>query len=140
MITFLSLSQITEEKISKLFNENGAFFAFGQKQFEEKRQPGIDYVTLASGLICPKENALKVIEEFDKIHTEGVKEQVFLFGAERIIEAEYFNYETQISGDTAQLKNVLSSYIEFFPELFTEELMERVFKDCFQKAIDNDWF
>ena len=36
MITFLSLSQITEEKISKLFNDNGAFFAFGQKQFEEK--------------------------------------------------------------------------------------------------------
>ena len=140
MSTFLSLTKITEDKFSKLFKDNGAFFAFGQKQFEEKKQPGIDYVTLASGLICPKENALKVIEEFDKIHTEGVKEQVSLFGAERIIEYEYFNHETQISGDTDEVKGVLSSHIEIFPELFTEELMESVFRKCLQKAIDNDWF
>lgn len=140
MGTFLSLTKITEDKISKLFNENGAFFAFGQKQFEEKKQSGIDYVTLASGLICPKENSLKVIEEFDEIYTEGVKEQVTKFGAERIIEYEYFNHETQITGDTDQVKEVLSSHIEYFSDLFTDELMEKVFRKCFQKAIDNDWF
>ncbi len=140
MGTFLSLNKITEDKISKLFNENGAFFAFGKVQFEEKKQPGVVYVTLASGLLCPKENASKVNEEIDKIYTEGLKEQVTKFGAERIIEHEYFNHETQITGDTDQVKDILSSYIEHFPELFTEELIESVFKACFQKAMQNDWF
>ena len=128
MKNFISLSKITEEKITKLFNENGAFYAFSKTQFEEKQQPGINYITLASGLICPEENGIKVIEGFDKIHTEGSKTQVAEFGAERIIEYEYFNHETQITGDTDQIKEVLSSHIEIFPELFTEELMDKVCK------------
>lgn len=140
MNNFISLSKITEEKVSNLFNENGAFFAFGKTQFEEKKQPGINYITLASGLICPEENGIKVIEGFDKIHTEGIKTQVAEFGAERIIEYEYFNYETQITGDTDELKMMLSGHIELFPELFTDEIINKVCKTCFEKAVANDWF
>lgn len=140
MKTFKSLTQITEEKISNLFEENGAFFAFGKKQFDEKKQPGITYVTLASGLICPNENAINVINLFDEIHTNGVRTQVEEFGAERIIEYDYFNFETQITGDIQQVKDGLSEHIKLFPKLFTDELITNICNKCFNKAVENDWF
>lgn len=140
MSTFLSLSKITEDKITNLFNQKGAFFAFSKSQFEEAKKPGIEYSTLPSGLICPKENVEALLKEFEEIHSQGIKEQVETFGAERIIESEYFNHETQISGDNQQIVDLFESYRELYPEQFTIEIIESVCAKCFQKAIDNDWF
>jgi len=140
MSTFLSLSKITEEKINVLFDKNGAFFAFSKSQFEEAKKPGIEYTSLPSGLICPKENVEALLKEFDQIHTQGIKEQVERFGAERIIQDEYFNHEIQISGENQELVDFFESYRELYPEQFSEEVILAVCKKCFQKAIDNDWF
>ena len=140
MATFKNLSNYTDNKISNVLETNGAFYAFSNSQFEEKKQDGVKYVNLQGGLICPKENANNLIKSFDEIYTNAIKEQVQEFGAKRIISYEYFNHETQISGDIEQIKAVLSQYVSLFPNQFTEELINTTCNECFQYAIENDCF
>lgn len=54
-----------QDKISQVLSQNGAFFAFSDKQFNEQKQEGIKYVSMGAGLICPKENADKLNKELD---------------------------------------------------------------------------
>lgn len=55
------LTDYTQEAQTKLFDECGAFFAFGTEQFNEKRVGGVVYYNMGAGLVCPKENAKKLI-------------------------------------------------------------------------------
>lgn len=135
-----TLNDYTDTLTSKLFAENGAFFAFGKTQFEEQKKEGVNYVSMASGMICPKENVTKVLNEFERIFDDAVRQQVADFGAEKIIRHEYFNHETQLTGDNEQVIAVLSTHIELFPELFTEEIILAVCRQCFADAVKNDWF
>lgn len=45
-----------ESKIDVIMKKYGAFWAFGNKQFEEQRQEGVQYCQLYTGLICPVDN------------------------------------------------------------------------------------
>jgi hypothetical protein len=137
---FITLSQLIDDKTKKLYDTLGAFYAFGNKQFEEKRKPGINYVNLQSGLICPKENAKELLDTFDKIFDDAVRKQVQLFGSVRIIHHEYFNHETQLTRDIDKLIDVLEFYTDLYPDLFTEEIIRNESKACFKLAVDNDWF
>lgn len=138
--TFESLKTILDNKSSELFAKHGAFFAFSNKQFDEAKKEGIKYVSLGAGLIAPKDNAKQLVEEWDRLHNESIKQQVEIMGADAIIEYEYFNHETQITCDVSALIDVLESYSDLFPELFTKEKIKQISANCFQKAIDNDWF
>lgn len=51
------------DRIGEVMEQNGAFFAFGTKQFDEQKVDGVKYVSFDSGLICPKENADKLNKE-----------------------------------------------------------------------------
>ena len=135
-----TLNSYTDTLTSKLFDDNGAFFAFGKNQFDEKKKEGVNYVSVGSGLLCPKENAKKVLTEFERIFDDAVRQQVKEFGAEKIIRHEYFNHETQITGDTDQVIAVLGTHKELFPELFTDEIVLEVCRKCFADAVKNDWF
>lgn len=134
------LSDYQEEKQSKLFEETKAFFAFGQKQFDEKKQPGVDYVHLFGGLICPKENAKQLADGLNSIYEEAKRADFAENGNIKIIEREYFNHEIQISMDKQGLVDLMQGYEEIFPGQFTEEIILKVCKDCFKKAVENDWF
>jgi hypothetical protein len=59
-----------KDKISQVLNNNGAFFAFSDKQFNEQKKDNIKYVSMGAGLICPKENA----DKLDKELTQATKE------------------------------------------------------------------
>ncbi len=135
-----TLNDYTDALTSKLFEDNGAFFAFGQKQLDENKKEGVVYVRLASGLICPKENAKQVLQEFERIFDDAVKQQVADFGVEKIIHHDYFNYETQITGDNQQVIDGLATHKEYFPEQFTDEIILKVCKQCFKDAVKHDWF
>ena len=135
-----TLNDYTDTLTTQLFADNGAFFAFGNKQFDEKKQEGVTYVSMASGMICPKENAIKVLTEFERIFNDAVRQQVADFGAEKIISHEYFNHETHITGDTDQVIAVLSTHKELFPEMFTDDAIIKVCRKCFADAVKNDWF
>lgn len=129
-----------ESAQSAAFEKHGAFFAFGNKQFEEKAKPELTYTNMGSGLICPKENAKALMDELDSIYEAAVKQDVEENGAEKIIEREYFNHETQLTGDLTDMLGAISGHREQFPELFTDELIKTVSKKCFDLAVENDWF
>lgn len=60
-----------QDKIGDIIKQNGAFFAFGNKQFDEQKVAGVKYVSMGNGFICPKENADKLNREIN----QAVKEQ-----------------------------------------------------------------
>ncbi len=48
--------------IEKAIKDAGAFWAFGEKQFNEQKVTGIIYAQLGAGLMCPKENVDSLIK------------------------------------------------------------------------------
>lgn len=134
------LSNYMEEKQTLLFNETGSFFAFGNAQFEEQKKEGVKYVDMGYGLICPKETAEKLSKGLDLIYIEAIKQDVEENGAKKIIEREYFNHETQITMDNSSVIGYMSGYAKQFPEQFSADFILSVCRDCFKKAVENDWF
>jgi hypothetical protein len=134
------LSDYTEQAQTLTFERHGAFFAFGQKQFNEKRREGVKYVNMGAGLLCPDENVAQLIEELDAVYKDAIRLDVSENGAEKIIEREYFNHETQLTGDKTAMLDSLVLHIEQFPELFTDEAIKLVSRKCHALAVENDWF
>lgn len=64
-----------DEKISLVLNNNGAFWAFSDKQFNEQKQKDIKYISLGAGLVCPQANAEKLIKEMESTTQEIKKEE-----------------------------------------------------------------
>ena len=128
------LSDYTNAKRTKLWNENGAFFAFGQKQLDEKKQEGVVYVSMGLGLIVPKGNAARVFEGLESIHTEGIKQDILENGITAIIHRELANYEAQIIGDISDTVEALEDYGITRAQVATE------YPAYFQHCIDNDYF
>lgn len=130
----------TNQLIDELFELHGAFFAIGDKQIKEQADPAIKYVSLGSGIICPKDNAQALAKGMKNINKLTVIRDLWLNSPEFIIEREFYNYETQIAMDTADLIESLSDYKKYYPELFTDEIINKTVKECFNKAAEKDWF
>jgi len=128
------LSDYTNAKQTKLWNENGAFFAFGQKQLDEKKLEGVVYVSMGSGLIVPKGNAARVFEGLESIHTESIKQDISENGIKAIIHRELANYETQITGDISDTVEALEDYG------ITRAQVGKEYPAYFQHCVDNDYF
>jgi hypothetical protein len=125
---------------TKAFEENKAFFAFGQDQFNEQKIDGIEYVSMGAGLICPKENAKRLDNQLKDAYQSAIDMDVKENGAAAIIEREYFNCECQISMNNDECVSAIYGHKEKYPNLFTDELIKNVCKDAFNKAVLNDWF
>ena len=128
------LTDYTSDKLSKLWDDNGAFFAFSDEQLDESKQEGVAYVSLGMGLIAPKDNASKIIEGLESIHTEGIKQDIADNGIKAIIHRELGNYETQISGDVSNTVEALEGYG------ITRKQVNEEYKSFYQHCIDNDYF
>ena len=50
-----------QEAFSKLLEATGSFFAFGQKQFNEQKKEGVEYVGVFAGLVSPKDRVGEVL-------------------------------------------------------------------------------
>lgn len=128
------LSDYTNVKQTKLWNDNGAFFAFGDKQLDEQKQEGVSYVSLGMGLIAPKENASKIIEGLESIYTEGIQQDISDNGIKAIIHRELANYEAQITNDISTTLEALEDYG------ITRAQVSEEYPAYFQNCIDNDYF
>lgn len=128
------LTDYTQEAQTKLFDECGAFFAFGSEQFKEKRVEGVSYYDMGAGLICPKENAEKLTKGLDSIQAAGVKKDIKENGITKIIWREFANYECQIVYDYTDAKDALIDYG------ITEEQIEAEFKKYMSHCIEHDLF
>lgn len=96
----MSLREIKEKKQDELFQECGAFFAFGQEQFESKRKDGVKYTSLDFGLICESDKIDKLLCGLEKIHKEAIAEDLRVNGKSAIIQRELANHEAQITMST----------------------------------------
>lgn len=101
-----------ETEFTAMIKEHGAFFAFSNKQFDEQADPGVDkYVSLAGlGLICPKENASKVLEEMDRIVNENIERDKAAHSKEDIIRRELDNHECGYTMDPTDAIEALAGY------------------------------
>jgi len=129
-----SLSDYTQQAQTKAFDDNGAFFSFGQKQFDEKKQEGVKYAHLGSGLICPSENAQTLIDQLDTIHTTAIKQDIAENGVKNIIHRELANHETQITLNFTDTIEALEDYG------ITAEQIKAEWKEYYDECVANDWF
>lgn len=105
------LSEYTEKDISKALKDNGAFFAFSDKQFNESATlPRDSYVSCGAGLICPRENTEKLAESLKKAHDKGIAQDIKENGLNAIVRRELNNYECYYTGDITDAVEVLEQY------------------------------
>ena len=128
------LSNYTEEKTSKTLKENGAFFAFSNKQFNENKKEGVKYVRLYSGLIAPEENVKKILNELDKINKEGIKQDIKENSIRNIIWREFQNFECQFEMNPERALESLEDYP------ITKERINKEFKKYYNYCIKNDMY
>jgi hypothetical protein len=125
---------------SKAFADNGAFFALSDKQFNEKKVEGVEYVDMGGGLICPKGKSATLRSQLDEAVRNAVDMDIAENGMEKIARREYFNYESQITMDTSNAMGALYAHKERYPDLFTNEAIEKVFSKCWKEALKRDMF
>lgn len=104
------LNSYTNDALTQLFNESGAFFAFSQQQFEMKKKEGVVYCSLGGGLISPKESAINVVESIANISKKGVEQYIAENGRRAIIKRELMNYECFYVGDVTDCVEALEEY------------------------------
>ena len=129
-----SLNIYTEQAQTELLKELGAFYVFGDDQFNEKKQAGIKYTSIGFGLICPRDNAKDLIDGIDNISQRAIKLRIEEYGLSRIIQYELSNYECQISMDYSDAYNVLAAYG------VTEDQMKTEFAIFMDYCRENDLF
>lgn len=105
-----SLSEYMEKAQTDLFRECGAFFAFGQQQFDEKKEEGVKYVSLGSGMICPKANAKKLCNGLDAIYEQAVEQRKKDYTKEQIIDHCIWNYEAFYNWDFSRVVETMKGY------------------------------
>lgn len=135
-----TLSDYMDADMTKLYNTTGAFYAFGQKQFNATKKEGVLYVSLGGGLICPKDKVTYLTTGLDAIWDRSLALMLKENTAEDIISHEYFNHETQLTSDYSAALEALEAFIQASPETFTPELINATFKKCFALAVKNNWF
>jgi len=104
------LQSYVEDAQTKLFEETGAFFAFSTKQFEEQKRDGVEYVSLSGGMIVPKTNAQKLVDDMAIIMKNGIKKDTKENGKEKIILRELYNYESFYTGDVSDTIDCVEKY------------------------------
>lgn len=114
--------QNTDNALSKLWDENGAFFAFSNQQYAEKKKDGVIYVSLIGGLLCPKENVDAVLKGMKEITENARKKDIEENGIEQIIYRELANHEAWYTYEIEDTMDALEGY----PGV-TEELVWKVF-------------
>lgn len=124
------LSDYIQDAQTELFNKTGTFFAFSNKQFDEKRVEGVKYVNLGSGMVCPKENVKELMGSLDEIYKNGIAQDLKENGKTGVIERELYNHEAFYTWDWMPTFEALEGYG------FTEDEVKAVFRDLAVKQED----
>ena len=111
------LSHYTDAPLTAALDNAGAFYAFGNDQFEERRKPGIKYVDMGMGLICPKENADQLFKDMQTAIANGIRADIEENGKEKIIIRELYNHECFYTGSIEDAIDKLKAYGIEEPEI-----------------------
>lgn len=104
------LSNYIQDAQTALFNETGTFFAFSQAQFNDAKKDDVIYVSLGAGMICPKENVEKLKSGLEKIHADGIAQDLAENGKDKVIERELHNHEAFYVGEIDDTCDALKGY------------------------------
>jgi hypothetical protein len=126
------LSHYTEEGQTKLFNECGSFFAFSNKQFDDKKKEGVKYVAMGAGLICPKEHTKKLSDGLEEVTKNAIAKDIKENGKKGIISRELSNHECFYVGSIDDALGALSGYG------FTTEEVQKVYSDNYAQMAE-EW-
>lgn len=107
---YISLSDFMQEATTEILQKHGAFFAFGQSQFDTQKKEGVQYVSDGYGLYIPKNNFQQFNVDFEKMQEEKTKEHLAEFGLDRIMKYNLSNYECFYTGDVYDAVSAMSSY------------------------------
>jgi hypothetical protein len=128
------LSDYMNDKQTALFKETGAFFAFSKKQFCEQKKDGVVYNSLGAGMICPKDNAEKLMTGLETIAKDAIQEDIAENGIKAIIHRELGNHECQITMDITDAFEALDGYD------ITRDQISEEWDEFWAKCVKNDWF
>lgn len=124
---------ITKEQ-TKLFDSNGAFFAFSSEQWEKANDSNLNYKSLGSGLYCPEHNAGKLTQQLKELQASKIQWELDNNTLKDIIWYELANYETQITGDITDAYEALIQYG------ISKEDVIKGYAAYYQHCVDNDYF
>ncbi len=127
------LSHYIEDKQTALFKSTGAFFAFGNKQFEEQYESGIKYYDMGGGMYCPKATANDLSNGLGKIHAEGIAQDIAENGIKKIIHRELGNHEAQITYEFQDTLDSLEGYG------ITEDQIKAEWSSFYKNCEENGW-
>lgn len=130
--TLKYLSEIIQEEQTALFDRLGVFFAFGNKQFDEQKKEGVEYVSMGAGMICPKKNVQSFIDGHSELVKNGRKKDIELHGIDRVIAREISNHESFYTMDKEPAKEALIGYG------ITDEQFNKVWTIQFNRAVEED--
>lgn len=104
------LSHYVEKAQTEAFEKAGAFFAFSNSQFDEKKVEGVKYYNMGAGLICPKDTAKQLLADLDAIQASGIKQDLAENGKEGVIKRELNNHECYYTMDITDCVDKLKDY------------------------------
>jgi hypothetical protein len=87
------LKDYTDKELKDAFDRAGAFWAFSNEQLAEVSKPGVEYVGLGAGLVCPKGAAAQLLADIDVITAAGREADLAENGREKVIIRELDNHE-----------------------------------------------
>ena len=130
-----------DERISEAIKKSGAFWAFGEKQFEEQKKEGVKYASLGAGLICPVDNAQELLKEIERISKEekekergAIQKRIKELGIEKLPKEERIkNRIILISEATARIQN----YIDCMELQEAIEGLRKAEQEYIKEALDH---
>lgn len=123
-----------DARMTEAFAKHGAFFAFGNKQFNEKKQEGVEYISIGAGLIAPKSNADSLITALSNITKEKVKWELANNTKKEIIWYELANHECQIVGSWEEAYSAVKCHG------ITEDEVKAEWSAYMDHCIEHDYF
>ena len=95
------------------FKDWGAFFAFGDDQYNKAKQEGVEYVScgsIISGLVARKDNAREMLKAMSKHYEDENKKKLEVMGIDNIIAYELNNHECRYTGDIEDVMFLCEQY------------------------------
>lgn len=123
-----------QDRQTEIFDKYGVFFAFSQRQYNEKAVQGVDYTSLGAGMVAPKKNATDIINALESVHNDHVKADLAEHGKKAIIHRELANYEAQITYEIDDTVDALECYG------ITRDEIQKEFKSYMDYCIEHDLF
>jgi|15BtaG_2_1085339.scaffolds.fasta_scaffold30677_2 hypothetical protein len=128
------MNKYIDDGISKVLDQNGAFFAFNDKQFNTNKKEGVQYVKLGAGLIGPKDKEKIIFDQLDAVIKKGIDKELKEKTKKDIIWDAFANYECQIIGSPDDAIDSLFDYP------FTEKEIRKEWVSYFDYCVEKDLF